>query len=180
MSDVRTRLPAQGATEPVVGGGLREDKVEGVVSTFREAYDARDIDAVVELFAEDGDWSVSLGTFTGEKELRRLLEWDVGLSPSLSSREFGMGLVAKGNLAVNERVIEQKIESVRIAYPVLTAFELNDVGKIQHARSYYDKLGILRQVANELPGIKGWFFKTLVNFVAAQGEKGIERPHKLT
>jgi ketosteroid isomerase-like protein len=152
-----------------------EEEVRGVVSSFDESYDARDVDGVVALFAEDGDWTVGPGTFSGRASVRRLMEWDVGLSPTLRSRQTGVGIVAKGDVAASERVIEQTIEGVPIEYPVLSVFEMNGAGEIQHLRSYYDKLGLMRDIAKEYPGIKGWFFRTLINFVVAQGEKGLAR-----
>lgn len=51
--------------------------------------------------------------------------------------------------------------------------ELNEACKIDHARSYYDKLSILEKVAREYPGVKGWFFRKIVNLVVAEGEKGL-------
>ncbi len=47
---------------------------ESIVRRFAEVYEAREIDAVVELFAEDGDWRVGPGTFTGKEAVRRLFE----------------------------------------------------------------------------------------------------------
>jgi hypothetical protein len=40
-------------------------------------------------------------------------------------------------------------------------------------RSYYDKLGLEQRVAAKTPGIKGWVFRKLINFMAAQGQKGL-------
>jgi len=49
----------------------------------------------------------------------------------------------------------------------------NDDGKIQRMRSYYDKLGLEQRVAAKAPGIKGWVFRKLINFMVAQGQKGL-------
>ena len=156
-------------------GDAAEATVEQIVSRFGEAYDARDIDAVVELFSEDGDWRVGPGTFTGKDAVRRLLEWDVGLSPTLTSQEEGVGIVAKGNVVFREHRIEQTAEGIPVSYPILSVFEVNEAGKIRHVRSYYDKLGIMHDVASKYPGVKGWFFRKMVNMLVAQGEKGLKR-----
>jgi ketosteroid isomerase-like protein len=148
--------------------------VEEVVSRFHDAYDARDIDTLAELFAENGDWRLAPGTFTGKAAIRRLLEWDARLSPSASCQESGVGVIVHGNVAVSERVIEQAFEGIPCTYPAVTVFELNGAGKIEHARSYYERLSILRQVASRYPGVKGWFFRKIINFIVAQSDKGLE------
>jgi hypothetical protein len=149
--------------------------VADVVGRFRDAYDARNVDAVVDLFAEHGDWRLGPGTFAGKAAIRRAMEWDVRLSPTSSCRQSGIGTVVHGKVAVNERVVEQTFEGIRFTCPILTVFELNEVGEIEHARSYYDKLPILRQVASKYPGVKGWFFRRIINLMVAQSEKGLER-----
>ncbi len=58
----------------------------------------------------------------------------------------------------------------------MTIFELGDDGKIRRKRSYYDDLAIIHRVSNKYPGVKGvGVLKKLVNFLVAQGEKGLER-----
>lgn len=174
MSVMGTERPGPPA-ETTTRGAATEATVERIVARFGEAYDGRDIDAVVELFAEDGDWRVGPGTFTGKDGVRRLLEWDVGLSPTLTSREEGAGIVTKGSVGFREHRIEQTAEGIPISYPCLSVFEVNETGKIQHVRSYYDKLGIMHDIASKYPGVKGWFFRKMVNALVAQGEKGLKR-----
>ena len=109
MSQVRTTLRA---SVPADSGalGLSEQTVKEIVSRFHNAYDARDIDTLVELFAENGDWQLGPGTFTGKAAIRRLLEWDARLSPSARCNESGVGVIVYGNVAVSERVIEETFE----------------------------------------------------------------------
>jgi len=128
-----------------------------------------------QLFAEDGDWRVGPGTFTGKDGVRRLFEWDVSLSPTLTSQEEGVGIVAKGTVGFRAHRVEQTAEGIPISYPCLSVFEVNEAGKIQHVRSYYDKLGIMHNIASKYPGVKGWFFRKMVNTLVAQGEKGLKR-----
>jgi hypothetical protein len=53
-------------------------------------------------------------------------------------------------------------------------FELNETGKIEHARSYYERLSILRHVASKYPGYKGWLFRKIINYIVAQTDKGLQ------
>ena len=173
MSEVRTTLRASAPADSA-SHGLSEQTVKEIVSRFQIAYDARDIDTLVELFAENGDWRLAPGMFTGRAAIRRMLEWDARLSPSSSCRESGVGVIVHGNVAVSERVIEQSYEGIPCTYPAVTVFELNEAGKIEHLRSYYEKLSILRQFASRYPGVKGWFFRKIIEFVVAQSDKGLE------
>ena len=175
MSVTGTGQPGPPPAAASAGGEAPEAAIEEVVSRFTQAYEARDIEAVVESFSEDGDWRVGPGTFTGKDGVRRLIKWDVGLSPTLTSTEEGIGIVVKGNVAVRECRIDQTAEGIPVSYPVLTVFEVNESGKLQHVRSYYDKLGLMHDIANKYPGIKGWFFKKTVNMLVAQGEKGLKK-----
>jgi len=154
---------------------LSEATVQAVANRFRDAYDARNVDAFVELFAERGDWTLGAGTFVGKAAIRRVLEWDVRFSPTASSRPLGITSVVSGNVAVNERLLEQSAEGIPYTCPAVTVLELNEAGEIEHARSYYDRLAIFGQVASTYPGIKGWLFRRIINFMIGQAEKGVER-----
>ena len=175
MSNAPEKPSGPAPATATLPNALPEQAVRDVAARFRDAYDARNVDAFVELFAEHGDWTLGPGTFTGKAAIRRVMEWDVRLSSTSSCRQFGIGTVVHGNVAVNERLLEQSFEGIRFVCPVLTVLELNEAGEIEHARSYYDKLPILRQIAREYPGIRGWLFRRIVNLVAAQSEKGLER-----
>lgn len=156
-----------------LAGAAPEAAVKNVVDRFREAYDGRNVDAVLDLFADDGDWRLGPGTFTGKAALRRVLEWDAKLSPVASSRPFGIDTVVCGRVAVTERVVEQAVEGIPYTCPVVTVFEVNAAGRIQHARSYYDKLPILQQVASRHGGVKGWLLRRLVNSLIRASTKGL-------
>ena len=175
MADIPIRLSAPTPTNLASPRALAEGAVADVVARFREAYDARNVDAVVDLFAENGDWRLGPGIFAGKAAIRRVLDWDVRLSPTSRSHASGMGTIVRGNVAIEERTLEQTFEGIPFMVPAITVFELNEAGKIEHARSYYDKLPIFRQVASKYPGIKGWFFRRIIAIMVGQGEKGLER-----
>jgi ketosteroid isomerase-like protein len=173
MSEVQTAPRAAGQPGPPAVG-VSDQTVEEIVSRFHAAYDARDIDTLVELFAETGDWRLAPGTFTGKAAIRHLLEWDARLSPTASCRTSGVGIIVHGNVAVSERLIEQVFEGIPSTYPAVTVFELNEAGKIEHARSYYERLSILRHVASKYPGVKRWLFRKIINYIVAQTDKGLQ------
>ena len=172
--DALARAGRPGAA-PRGGHGAAERSTEEIVERFRRAYDERDVEGALGLLADDAVWVVAPGAFKGKEGVRRVLEWDARLSPTARTRPSGIGLLVKDDVAVNETVIEETFEGVRCEYPCLTVFELDEDRKIRRMRSYYEKLGIMQQIAMRYPGIKGWLFRKLVNLVVAQGEKGLDR-----
>ncbi len=154
----------------------RANAVARVVERWRDAYERRDVEGALELVADDAVWVLAPGAFTGRPEIRRVLEWDVALSPTLRGRLSGIGILVKGNVAVMERLAEASAEGIPYQYPIVTIFELGDDTKIRRIRSYYDKLAIMQQVGNKYPGIKGWVLKKLTNFLVGLGKKGLEQP----
>lgn len=149
--------------------------VEEVVERYRDAFDRRDVEAAIELFADDASlaWAPRRA-FTGKAGVRQALEWDVSLSPSARTELSGIGVLVRGNVAVMEGVVHESAEGIDYACPVVTVFELGDDHRIRSLRAYYDKLGILHDVAGAYPGAKGWLLRKLVNFLVAQGEKGLD------
>jgi ketosteroid isomerase-like protein len=146
--------------------------IEDVVKELDRALEKRDVQAVLEFFA-DAEWTLAPGTFSGKDGIRRYLEWDMRTSPEATYRLTGIGVLTAGNVAVRETVVEQVWEGIGYDYPALTVIEFNDDRKIQRMRSYYDKLGLEQRVAAKAPGVRGWIFRNLINFMVAQGEKGL-------
>jgi hypothetical protein len=64
-------------------------------------------------------------------------------------------------------------EGIACDYPAPTGIEFSDDRKIQHMRSCYDKLGLDQRAAEKVPGIKGWVFRKLIDFMVAPGKKGL-------
>ena len=151
--------------------GSTRHAVEGYVEAFAQ----RDVEKALEFFSDDAEMTEPPGTFKGKEGVRQLLEWDVRLSPVAKSRPSGIGLLIQGNVAVEEEILEQTYEGRPYEYPLVRVFETDDDGKIRRLRVYFDRLGIEQQVARQYPGVGGWIFRKLINFVVAQGEKGLRR-----
>jgi ketosteroid isomerase-like protein len=152
----------------------RESEVARAIEEYRNAYQARDVDRMLALFANDAELTVAPGTFRGKDEIRKLLEWDVRLSPGVSVRDTGVGVVVSGRAGVSERVVSLTFDGIPYEEQAATVYELDDVGKIRRLRSYCDKLALMDQIASSYPGIKGWIFKKLTGYVVGQGRKGLD------
>jgi ketosteroid isomerase-like protein len=149
------------------------EDIKDVVEEFDRALEKRDVQAALEFFADDAEWTLAPGTFSGKPDIRRYLEWDMRTSPKATYRLTGIGVLNAGNVAVRETMVEQVWEGISYEYPALAVIEFNEGRKIQRIRSYYDKLGVEQRVAAKAPGLKGWLFRKLINFMIAQGEKGL-------
>jgi len=57
---------------------------------FRNAYDRRDVDAALDLFADDAVLAFAPRAFKGKDEMRQGLEWDSRLSPTSKTRLSGI------------------------------------------------------------------------------------------
>jgi ketosteroid isomerase-like protein len=156
--------------------GTDPARVRNAVEGYVEAFARRDVEKALEFFSEDAEMTEPPGTFKGKEGVRQLLEWDVRLSPVAKSHPLGIGLLVKDNAAVEEEVLEQTYEGRPYDYPLVRVFEIGDDGKIRRLRVYFDRLSIEQQVAMQYSGVRGWLFKRLINFIVAQGEKGLRRP----
>lgn len=141
---------------------------------YRDAYLARDVDRMIELFADDAELTWAVGTFRGKDAIRKVLEWDVRLSPTASVRDAGCGVMVSGRTVVWERVVSLTAEGIPYEHPAVTVFELDDEGRIRRLRSYYDKLAVLDRVASRYPGLRGRVFRRVTGYLVALGSKGLD------
>jgi ketosteroid isomerase-like protein len=170
---------AMAITDSTTTGELGIDServVRDVLERFRDAYDRRDVDGAVELFADDAVLVFAPRTFNGKDEIRHGLEWDAKLSPTSRTRLSGIEVLAKGNVAVAEGVVQQTADGIGYECPVVTVIELGDDHKIRRMSSYYDRLAIMQQVAAKSSGLRGEASKRLVNLLVSQAEQGLKRP----
>lgn len=70
------------------------------LEAYRSAYEARDVDGMLALFADDAEVVAAPGTFRGKAALRKLFEWDVRMSPTATVRDAGLGVLVSGRTVV--------------------------------------------------------------------------------
>jgi ketosteroid isomerase-like protein len=158
-------------------GGPTEERIREILEEYRAAYERRDRAALLDFFADDAVMTLAPGTFRGSDGVGRVLDWDLRITPTVQMRPLGIGLLVQDNVAVREVVFEATFEGIRYEYPMLAVFEFDDDGKIRAYRAYYDKLGIEQSIASRYPGIQGRLFRLMVNYLVAQGEKGLDKSH---
>jgi ketosteroid isomerase-like protein len=151
-----------------------ESKLTVQVERFRDAYQARDVERMLELFADDAGLSWAGGTFRGKEAIRKVLEWDVRLSPTATVRDAGVGVIAADHTVVSERIVNLTAEGIPYEERAVTVYEFDDAGLIHSLRSYYDKLAIMHQIASGYPGFRGRFLRALTGYLVRLGSKGLE------
>ena len=96
-------------------------------------------------------------------------------SPTASVRDVGIGIVADGRrTAVWERVVDLTAEGIPFVEQGVMIIEVDEHCRIRSVRSYYDKLGILHQIASEYPGFEGRVFRALTGYLVRQASKGLD------
>jgi hypothetical protein len=153
---------------------LRQEELAPRVEEFRSAYQDRDIEGMLALFADDAEVTMAPGTFRGKAAIRKFWEWEVRMVPVAASSDTGLGMVVVGRSVVWERQVSATVEGVPYTTDAVTILEFDDAGLIRCYRSYYDKLGEMEKIASGMSGVYGWFARKLIGYLVAQGKKGLD------
>jgi ketosteroid isomerase-like protein len=152
----------------------REAEIREKVAEYVAAYEARDIDRIMAMFAEGAEVTVAPGTIRGKADIRKLYEWDAQLSPAPKVRESGIGVLVSGTVAVCEQRIAMTAEGVPYEEALARFFVFDDAGLITRLAAYYDKLAVMHQIATGYPGIRGRVFRMLTGYLVTLGRKGLD------
>lgn len=144
------------------------------VEEFRSAYQDRDVEGMLALFADDAEVIMAPGKFRGKAAIRKFWEWEVRMVPVAASSDTGLGMVVVGRSVVWERRVSETAEGVPYTTDAVTILEFDDAGLIRRYRSYYDKLAVMEQIASGLSGVYGWFARALIGYLVALGKKGLD------
>jgi len=155
-------------------GDTLQSTLIAVSERFRNAYEARDVERLMELLADDAELTWAAGTFRGKDAIRKVFEWDARLSPTATVRDAGIGVITSDHAVVSERIVNLTAEGIPYEERAISVMELDDAGQIRSIRSYYDKLAIMDQIASRYPGIKGKMFRALTGYLVRLGSKGLE------
>jgi SnoaL-like protein len=95
--------PAETGSAMVTTSELHRGELARRVEEYRAAFQARDVDGMLELFADDAELTAAPGTFRGKAAIRRFLQWDARVSPAATIRDTGLGVLIVDRSAVWER-----------------------------------------------------------------------------
>jgi len=119
---------------------------EAVVAAFIAAIEAKDIDAAVELLADDVSYeNVPMSPIAGKEAVRATLGAFLGAAAQVEwpiRRQ-----VVAGNVVVNERLDRFQIGDGWLELPVAGFFEVGDGGLITLWRDYFDMASYTGQLA---------------------------------
>lgn len=119
------------------------------VTAFIAAWDAYDLEKIYSFMAEDIEWSdVPLSTVNGIDQVRAKMDG----FPGVEACGFDTHqIAASGNVVLTERTDCFVMKGRRRTIRVMGTFELNEEGKIQRWRDYFDSAEFVREFG-DLPG----------------------------
>ncbi len=147
---------------------FERSKLELLVRGVVDAFNRKDLEGLLSLFADDAVMIRPEGIFRGKDEIKRFYAWNFAsyLQNTLVEKDF----VIEGDKVVLEFVSEATVvrgdKELKQHLPGMVMFEFKN-GKVQQVHDYYNKLLSAQQLAN------GWFEKTIVNGVVKRMEKGL-------
>ncbi len=146
---------------------MSEEKIASIIRDFR-ATGKQDMEKRLSFLTEDVVWTNNEGTFKGKDEVKRYWTWEAQRVSDARVRPTGVGIMVKGNVAVQEYIFEgAPSEGRRFGeIPVIIVEEFSG-DKIQRHREYFDRLSMAKQGAN------GWFEKMIVGQIVDRIEKGL-------
>ena len=116
-----------------------------LVTAFCNAWEAVDIDALMEYFTDDAVYhNIPIAPVEGKDAIRATIEGFVG---GIDKIEFEiLNIAANGDNVLTERVDTFHGEAKTISLPVMGTFEVRD-GKIAAWRDYFDLNQFMSQMA---------------------------------
>ena len=118
----------------------------GVVAAFIAAIEAKDVDAAIELLADDVSYeNVPMSPIAGKEAVRATLGAFLGAAAQVEwpiSRQ-----VVAGNAVINERLDRFQIGNGWLELPVAGFFEVDEQGLIALWRDYFDMSSYTGQLA---------------------------------
>jgi uncharacterized protein (TIGR02246 family) len=146
---------------------MAEEKIESVIREWEAALEKADVEKALSLVAEDAVWVNDEGTFKGKEEWKRYLTWLMKVNPDMKFNDSGIGIIVKGNKAVNQYTVGAKtLDGTKYEVPGICVYEFKDE-KIQQHWTISDRLSIAKQVA------KGTFAKRVIRAIVNSFEKGL-------
>lgn len=128
------------------------------------------------LFADDAEVTAAPGTLRGKAAIWKFFEWDAWISPAVTIRDTGLGVLVVGRSVVWERHALETAEGVPFREEAVTILEFDDADLIRRYRSLLRQSGILAQITSGMSSIYGWLTRELVAHLVALGRKGLDTP----
>jgi ketosteroid isomerase-like protein len=137
-----------------------------LVREFLAAFEERDVEKALAFLTEDAAWVTPASAYEGKPAVRRYLNWEFEMVPSLTVTETGAGLIVQDDKALVEHTLTGTVRGEPCEWLAMCAYEFRDA-KIREVRTVYDRLSLIQQSAT------GWLESKVVDLVASQAESGL-------
>jgi uncharacterized protein (TIGR02246 family) len=146
---------------------MSKEELISMMRKFKDAFNKKDLEKTLSVFAEDADWVNPNGEFKGKEEIKKYFKWVFEINPDQKIIESGVKIIAEEDKAVYEHILEGSFEGMKYQILALCIYEFKG-SKFQHLRSAFDRLFLAKQLA------KGPIAKTAVNTIINRMEKGLK------
>ena len=120
------------------------------IEAFIAAWDAYDLEAIYSFMADDIEWTdIPLSTVKGIDQVRAKMDSFPGVEACGFDTHF---IAANGNVVLTERTDWFQMKGKKRTIRVMGTFELNDEGKIQRWRDYFDSAEFGREFGDLAEG----------------------------
>ena len=117
-----------------------------IVLDFCEAVAGNDVKSVLSFFAEDAVYhNIPMEAVRGRQQIEETL--GRFLTPGGETEFRVLAIAASGNTVLTERIDVLTMGGKRIELPVMGTFEIDDQGKIQAWRDYFDMQQVVSQMS---------------------------------
>jgi len=140
---------------------MAEAEMANIMRDFVKSMEKGDVEKALSYLTDDADWVAPNGTAKGKDELKRMLSSEA--MRNVAATETGNGIIAQGNKAFFEHILETTYRGRKAKWLAMCAYEFSG-DKIQHIRAAYDRLSVAQQVTSGLP-------RMMINQIVKQTEK---------
>ena len=140
-------------------------KIKEVAMDFDNAIEARDIDKMVEAFADDCEIELMGITLKGKEGAKKWSEWLFSSTPNIVFKPII--IMVEGNVFFEEFLVTGTLPNGKIVESKQSEVLVYENYKIKSLRLYFDRLDFADLVA------QGFFSKKVVNMLKSRSLKGL-------
>jgi hypothetical protein len=145
---------------------MNEKEIESIIMEEISCLEQNDVDSYLKYFTEDVNFYTSQGIFKGKDEVRKFVTWLGKDLSDLKLSDEGVGLVANGNKAVYQYLLEAIYKGIKISVRCMATYEFYG-DKIKNHWVVMDRLSLAKQAA------KGPVARKIVNLLIAKTDEGL-------
>lgn len=139
---------------------MTDQQIKDAIRSFLKAWTSGDTKQALSLFTDDSVWINPQGTFKGNAQIEKYMNWICNTNKDFKIVENGVGIIVQGDTAFIEHDVSGTLNGMKWLVPASCAWEFKN-DKVTNLRTFYDVLTQAQQAAKGM--IPRWMVKTVVN-----------------